>query len=60
MSRARLFGRQDLPPQNCAHCGKRMVIGIMLSVMINGKKFRVCSFECEDALKESRSKEATV
>lgn len=35
-----------------------MFLGVVLSVKINGEKFRVCSFECEDALKESR-KEAT-
>lgn len=47
----------DLPPQTCAHCGKRMILGVVLSVKINGEKFRVCSFECEDKLKTSRAGE---
>lgn len=35
-----------------------MFQGVVFSVKVGGRKFRVCSFECEDALKESR-KEAT-
>lgn len=58
MSRVPLFGRGDLAPQNCALCGKRMILGIVYSVKIAGEKFRVCSFECEKALKE-KAQEAT-
>ena len=50
-----LRGGADLPPQTCAHCGKRMIFGIVYSVKINDEKFRVCSFECEKALKEEKA-----
>ena len=54
MSRRTLLRGADLPPQICAQCGKRMVMGIVYSVTINGEKFRVCSFECEKALKKEK------
>lgn len=47
-----LRGGVDLDVQTCAHCGRRVVFGIVYSVTIKGEKFRVCSFECEKALKE--------
>lgn len=51
-----LRGGVDLEPIACAECGKRMVFGIVYSVKINDEKFRVCSFECEKALKAEKER----
>ena len=55
--RVPLFRGGEIAPLNCAQCGKRIIFGVVYSVKINGEKFRVCSFECEKALKESRKGE---
>lgn len=60
MRRALLRGGIDLPAQDCAYCGKRMIFGIVYSAMIDEKKYRVCSFECEKALKEAKRDEDSV
>lgn len=44
MSRVQLVRGAEIDPQNCAHCGKRMVAGIVYAVEIKGERFRVCSF----------------
>ncbi len=59
MRRALIGKGADLEPVICAHCGKRMIYGIVYSVKIDGEKFRVCSFECSDALKESKKEKAS-
>lgn len=54
MRRALVRGGVDLEPQVCAQCGKRMIFGIVYAVKINGEKFRVCTLECEKALRVAK------
>lgn len=46
-------GAVDYEPRFCDQCGRQVIFGPVYAVKIGDVKYRVCSFECQDKLKES-------